>query len=46
MKNIPYEYFYLGLALSSFTNISVFNWEFYAITIPFTILEITRNFKK
>lgn len=43
MKNIPYEYLYLGFALSVFADLHIFNWEFYAIIVPFVLLESFRN---
>lgn len=46
MKKFPYDYIYLGFALSFFADLSLLNWKFYAILIPFAILETIRNFKK
>jgi len=46
MKNLPYDYFYLGFALSAFSNVQVMDWEFYAIIIPFIFLETFRNYRK
>lgn len=46
MKNLPYDYFYLGFALSIFANLSLTDWEFYAIILPFCLLETFRNYKK
>jgi hypothetical protein len=37
---------YLGFALSAFANISWDQWEFYAITVPFFILDTISNFNK
>ena len=37
---------YLGFALSAFANISWNQWEFYAITVPFFILDAISNFNK
>ena len=36
---------YLGASLLAFTNLSVLNWEFYAICIPTIILETLDNQK-
>lgn len=38
--------FYLGFALSYFGNLKIYNWEFYAIIIPFYILVLATNFNK
>lgn len=46
MKKLPYDYLYLGVALSVFADLSVLDWKFYAILIPFTFLETLRNFKR
>lgn len=46
MKKIPYEYLYLGFALCCFAKLSSLDWQFYAILIPFIILETIRNYKK
>ena len=46
MKNIQYQYLYLGGALLYFGNISVFYWKFYAIVIPFIVLDVIKNNKK
>lgn len=46
MKNIPYEYLYLGFALSYFAKLTFLDWKFYAILIPFVLLGTHRNFKK
>jgi len=46
MKNIQYQYLYLGAALGLFAELSFFNWEFYAIIAPFTILDSIKNYKK
>jgi hypothetical protein len=46
MKNFPYDYMYLGFALSFFANLFITDWRFYAVLIPFAILEKIRNFKK
>lgn len=35
---------YLGFALSAFANISFYQWEFYAIIIPFYILVKATDF--
>lgn len=45
MKNIPYDYLYLGFALSYFAKLSLLDWQFYVILIPFTFLEVIRNRK-
>lgn len=37
---------YLGFALSAFANISFYQWEFYAIIIPFYILVKATDFNK
>jgi hypothetical protein len=37
---------YLGFALSYFANVSWNNWQFYAIVVPFFILERINNFNK
>jgi hypothetical protein len=37
---------YLGFALFVFANISWDQWEFYAITVPFCILEAISDFNK
>jgi len=46
MKNIPYDYLYLGFALAFFADLSFLNWKFYAILIPFAVFETFKNFKK
>lgn len=46
MKNLPYEYIYLGFALSAFANLTFLDWKFYAILIPFVLLETFRNRKE
>ena len=46
MKKLPYDYLYLGFALAFFADLSLLDWKFYAILIPFTILETLRNFKR
>ena len=38
--------FYLGGALSGFGNIDFFQWQFYAIIIPFFILVKLTNFNQ
>jgi hypothetical protein len=37
---------YLGFALSAFANESWYQWQFYAIIIPFYILVIATDFNK
>lgn len=46
MKNFPYDYLYLGIALAAFAKLSVTDWQYYAILIPFALLETIRNRKK
>jgi hypothetical protein len=46
MKKLPYDYLYLGFALAFFADLSFLDWKFYAILVPFTILETLRNFKR
>ena len=38
-------YIYLGIALEAFADLHFYNWEFYAILIPVTILETFANYK-
>ena len=45
MKNIQYQYLYLGSALAYFANISFLNWRFYAIVVPFVVLDVIKNYK-
>lgn len=33
-------YAYLGIALVAFTNLTLFDWEFYAIIIPTVFLNV------
>jgi 1,4-dihydroxy-2-naphthoate octaprenyltransferase len=37
---------YLGFALLTFANIDWNQWEFYAITVPFCILDAISDFNK
>ena len=46
MKNFPYDYLYLGITLFAFAKLSFTDWQFYAILIPFALLETIRNRKK
>ena len=43
MKNLEYQYLYLGGALLYYANISVLNWKFYAIVIPFIVLDVIKK---
>lgn len=46
MKNIHYQYIYLGGAILYFADISCFNWKFYAIVVPFLILDVVKKYEK
>jgi hypothetical protein len=37
---------YLGFAISIFANLHWYNWQFYAISVPFFILAKITNFNK
>lgn len=45
MKNLPYDYFYLGAALSIFADLNFMDWKFYVIVVPFVILNVLTDNK-
>ncbi len=40
------SYLYLGIALGLFTNIYLFDWKFWVITIPFILMNTIEIKKK
>ncbi len=43
MKNIRWDALYLGFMLSYLGNMNFMNWRFYAILIPFGVLNVLIN---
>lgn len=43
---IRYDYIYLGIALNVFAKINIIDWEFYAILVPFAVIDTFFNYKK
>lgn len=45
MKYIAWEFLYLGFALAHFANLTLSDWETYAIMVPTILISSFRNIK-